>query len=141
MRHIALLCIVFFVVFLVAPVFAQDVADEVAAVEEEIGLIADADEGVITGDVISVDIVAGSVTVKTDDGKERTFSVVDGETILWKGIEDIELSDVEAGEEAEVGYYTDESGKVVASWVDVLIAEDVAPLEVDVGAEEEVTGE
>jgi len=122
--------------FLAAPVFAQEEIEDAVVAGEDITLIDEADEGVITGDVTSLDASTGAISVKTDDGVTREFSVVDGETILWRGIEDIELSNVKTGEEAEVGYYTDESGKLIASWVDVLI-EEVAPLEVELGNEEE----
>ena len=63
--------------------------------------------------------------------------MVEGDTILWKGIDDIELSDITVGETAEVGYYTDETGSHVASWVDVLIEEETIPLEVAPEAETE----
>ena len=66
---------------------------------------------------------AGSISIKGADGAEKAFSVVDGETILWKGIEDIKLSDIKKGENAEVGYYTNDAGKLVASWVDVVVPE------------------
>ncbi len=136
MRELKLLVILFLMLFLAAPVFAQEEIEDAVVAGEDITLIDEADEGVITGDVTSLDASTGAISVKTDDGVTREFSVVDGETILWRGIEDIELSNVKTGEEAEVGYYTDESGKLIASWVDVLI-EEVAPLEVELGNEEE----
>ncbi len=114
------------VVFLAIPVFAQEGAEENLVSEEEVLF---SDEGVITGEVVSLDTTAGAITVDAD-GESRTFSVVDGETILWRGIEDIELADIKTGEEVEVGYYTDENGDFIASWVDVLVKEDVVTLEV-----------
>jgi len=118
-----------FIAFLAVPVFAQEGSEEisVAVAEEEVLF---SDEGVITGNVVSLDATSDTITVEAD-GESRTFSVVDGETILWRGIEDIELVDIKIGEEAEVGYYTDESGSFVASWVDVLVEEEVVPLEVE----------
>lgn len=83
-------------------------------------------EGVVTGEITALDAAAGSVTVKGSDGIEKVFNVVDGETILWKGIEDIKISDVKKGDKAEVGYYTNDTGKLVASWVDVIIPEQQA---------------
>lgn len=121
----------FFMLFLAVPVFAQEdteevlTAEDIVTVEEEVFF---SDEGVITGDVVSLDAASGIITVK-DDGTERTFSVLDGETILWRGIEDVELANIKVGEEAEVGYYTDESGTLVASWIDVLVEEDAVFLE------------
>ncbi|MDP8229485.1 MAG: hypothetical protein P9L93_00060 [Candidatus Gorgyraea atricola] len=137
MRELKLLAILFLMLFLAVPVFAQDAVEDAVIAGEDIELIDEADEGVITGDVVSIDASTGVISVKTADGVTREFSVVDGETILWRGIEDIEISDVKTGEEAEVGYYTDESGTLIASWVDVLVEEEIAPLEVELGAEEE----
>lgn len=122
----------FFMLFLTVPVFAQEgteevvTAEEIVTVEEEVFF---SDEGVITGDVVSLDAASGIITVKAD-GIERTFSVLDGETILWRGIEDVELANIKVGEEAEVGYYTDESGTLVASWIDVLVEEETVLLEI-----------
>src|SRR3989338_1765224 len=94
--------------------------EEMMPAEEGVG------EGVVTGEVTALDAQAGSITVKGTDGAEKAFSVVDGETILWKGIEDIKLSDIKNGDKAEVGYYTDDAGKLIASWVDVIIPEQPA---------------
>lgn len=122
----------FFMLFLAVPVFAQEgteevlTAEEIVTVEEEVFF---SDEGVITGDVVSLDAASGIITIK-DDGIERTFSVLDGETILWRGIEDVELANIKVGEEAEVGYYSDESGTLVASWIDVLVEEEAVLLEI-----------
>lgn len=131
------------IVFLAVPVFAQEATEqeaieEVVAVSEEEILFSD--EGVITGEVLSLDAASGTITVSAD-GAQKTFSVLDGETILWRGIEDIELAGIKAGEEAEVGYYSDESGALIASWVDVLVEEkeeEAVSLEVE---EEELTEE
>ncbi|MFA4991286.1 MAG: hypothetical protein WC569_01725 [Candidatus Omnitrophota bacterium] len=109
---------------LAAPLFAEEA---VMPIEEDMLPAEDiAGEGVITGEILSLDPATGIIAVKGDDGAEKAFTVVDGETILWKGIEDIRLSDVKKGEKAEVGYYTDETGKLIASWVDVLVPEEQA---------------
>ena len=121
--------IFFFVLFLAAPLFAQENLEEVVMPEQDLALAEVPDEGVITGEVISLDVDSGAIVVKTEDGIEKTFSVLEGDTILWKGIDDIELSDITVGEAAEVGYYTDETGTHIASWVDVLIEEGTIPLE------------
>ncbi|NQV04212.1 MAG: hypothetical protein HQ532_01820 [Candidatus Omnitrophica bacterium] len=134
MRKASFLLLMFgFILILASPIFAQEALEEAAQVEE-VGIEGLADEGVITGEVTSLDADAGTITVKADVS-ENTFSVIDGETILWKGIEDIELSDVSIGMEAEVGYYTNENKTLIASWVDVLIEEDV--LEIDLSEEAE----
>jgi hypothetical protein len=107
-----------------APKSDADVAvstDEAAVpAEEGVG------EGVVTGDVTALDTTAGSITVKGADGVEKAFNVIDGETILWKGIEDIKLADIKKGDKAEVGYYTNDAGKLIASWVDLVIPEQPA---------------
>ena len=124
-KLVKLLMAPIFILFLAVPAFAQ----EEVIVEEEFALAEEAGEGVITGDVTTLDAGAGTVSVKVTEGSAMTFTVVDGETILWRGIEDIELSDIRVGEEAEVGYYTNESGDLIASWVDVLVEEEVVPVE------------
>lgn len=132
-----LVLVVFFLgvaIFISAPGYSEDTAatvpadesvaipvdEEMLPVEEGVG------EGVVTGEVTALDASAGSISVKGADGAEKVFSVIDGETILWKGIEDIKLSDIGKGDNAEVGYYTNDEGKLVASWVDVIIPEQPA---------------
>ena len=104
----------------VAPAPTAVADEEMLPAEEGVG------EGVVTGDVTALDATVGSISVKGADGAEKVFSVVDGETILWKGIEDIKLSDIKKGDKAEVGYYTDDAGKLIASWVDVVLPEQPA---------------
>ena len=127
MKSVIKFFIVFFAILsLSAPILAQEEVKEVSSsdLEELIPLKAEElEEGVITGEVTSLDATASTIAVKTEDGVERKFSVVEEETILWKGIEDIELSDVKEGDAAEIGYYSEEGGKLIASWVDVLIEE------------------
>ena len=128
--------VVFFlgaVICMSVPVYSEDnaasPADEAMTVpqdEEMLPAEEGVGEGVITGDVTALDTTTGSITVKGVDGAEKAFSVVDGETILWKGIEDIKLADIKKGDKAEVGYYTDDAGKLVASWVDVIVPEQPA---------------
>ena len=127
-RYIFLFIMFFFTLSLVMPLFAEETAEELIVSEDDVVLPAELGEGVITGEVISLDAGTSAITVKPEGKKEITFSVVDGETILWRGIEDIALSDIEKGEEAEVGYYTDEGDNYIASWVDIIVEEDMAPL-------------
>ncbi len=139
MGKICKACILFsFILFLVTPffVFGEEALEEVAESDEVLTAIEGLEEGVITGAVVSLDTALGTITVKSEDGTEKTFSVVDGETILWKGIDDIELASIKEGDRAEVGYYSDESGKLIASWVDVLVEEESA-----ISSEAEAQGE
>ena len=133
MGKINIFCLLLILIF-ATPIVAQEAADETPAAVEDVITNEWMDEGVVTGNVVSVDSDSGTVTVALEEG-DKTFNIVGGETILWKGIEDIELSDVSVGEEAEVGYYTDESGNLVASWVDVLI-EEISSSEIDSGETE-----
>jgi len=116
-------------------------ADDVLTDEEMLPAEEGVGEGVVTGDVTALDTTAGSITVKGADGAEKAFSVVDGETILWKGIEDIRLADIKTGDKAEVGYYTDDAGKLIASWVDVIVPEQPADASSQIPPESTVTGE
>ncbi|MCX5687628.1 MAG: hypothetical protein NTV71_03165 [Candidatus Omnitrophica bacterium] len=133
-----LVMVVFFlgaVMYMSVPAYSEDNAAKPADVsvvtpmaEDEEILPAEegAGEGVVTGEVMALDAAAGSISVKGADGAEKVFSVVDGETILWKGIEDIKLSDIKKNDNAEVGYYTDDAGKLIASWVDVIVLDQPA---------------
>ena len=94
--------------------------EDIIPAEEGVG------EGVVTGEVTALDTAASSIMVKGADSVEKAFNVIDGETILWKGIEDIKLADIKKGDKAEVGYYTNDAGKLVASWVDVIVPEQPA---------------
>lgn len=127
--------------------FSEDTADtagvadvtapqtEVSAQEKDVAMPADEEalpaeegvgEGVVTGEVTALDQASGAITIKAADGAEKAFNVIDGETILWKGIEDIKLADIKKGDKAEVGYYTNDTGSLVASWVDVIVPEQPA---------------
>ncbi len=119
--------VLLFALVLVTPVFAQGDSGKTASPEKNVALPEEPSEGVVTGEVTSLDTTSSTITLKTDNGKETTFSVVGGETILWKGIEDIELSDITIGQKAEVGYYTNDKGIFIASWVDLVIEQKVSP--------------
>ncbi|MBU1853159.1 MAG: hypothetical protein KJ957_03845 [Candidatus Omnitrophica bacterium] len=123
-----LMLLLFFVLFLAAPLFAEELAEEAVTSAEDVMQQEELDEGVITGKVTSLDPESAIISVRTSDGLEKTFIVLEGETILWKGVEDVELTDIDKGVQAEVGYYSDEDGKLVASWVDILVEEDDMPL-------------
>ena len=140
-KNMLALLIVGLVVMCVAPVCAEEAVTESGspdtsmqaqpaspspADEEALPGEEGVGEGVVTGEVMNLDTTANSISVKGEDGAEKTFSVVDGETILWKGVEDIKLVDVKKGDKAEVGYYTDEKGMLIASWVDLIIPEEKA---------------
>lgn len=97
--------------------------EEMIPAEEGMG------EGVVTGQVTLLDTASSTIAVKADDGAEKSFSVVDGETILWKGVEDVKLTDIKKDDKVEIGYYTNDAGKLIASWVDVIVPEETtAPL-------------
>lgn len=144
-----LVMVVFFLVavmYMSVPAYSEDTvakpADALAVApmaEDEEVLPAEegAGEGVVTGQVMALDATAGTISVKGADGVEKVFSVVDGETILWKGIEDIKLTDIKQNDNAEVGYYTDDAGKLIASWVDVIISDQPAAAGVQTAPEEE----
>ncbi|MDP6686099.1 MAG: hypothetical protein QGI05_04010, partial [Candidatus Omnitrophota bacterium] len=123
-KKIRFILLFLIVIFLTAPVIAEEpvtLEGGTVSTDEDIVFTEDLGEGVITGKVVSVDAELSTVTVELEGVGEKVFSVAEGETILWKGIDDIALSDIEVGVDAEVGYYTDEGGALVASWVDVLI--------------------
>lgn len=114
-------------------ILAQEVEEESSVTEapqatpEEVATEEETGEGVVTGTVTAINKEANTIALKDKDGNQRSFSVVEGETILWKGVADITLADIAVGNEAEIGYYTDDKGTLVASWVDLILPEEEAP--------------
>ena len=111
---------------LVRPILAEEIQATTPPAEEAKTSMEEGGEGVLVGEVTAIDMQASTITVKEDNGAEKTFSVVDGETILWKGVEDIALSSIPKGQKAEIGYYTNDTKKLIASWVDLVIEEEAA---------------
>lgn len=133
-RKMVLAILVFSILCISMPLLAEEEAAQgadtsmqgTAAAQESLPAEEATGEGVVTGEVTGLDLPNNLITVKGEDGAEKNFSVLSGETILWKGVDDIKLSDIKKGEKAEVGYYTDDAGKLVASWVDVIVTEETA---------------
>ena len=133
MNKVLMLAVMAFcLMFAAVPAHAQEAlsaAEDSSMVDADYDMMEDYGEGVITGKVIMLDLACKAVTVKTDSGIDSKFNILDGETILWKGVEDIEITDIREGDDVEVGYYTDESNNLIASWVDILIEEALVPMQ------------
>lgn len=73
---------------------------------------------VIRGKVTNVDLQANRVSLQAE-GKDRSFTFDPEDFIVWQGDDEVKPDAIKAGVEAEVGYYTDEKGLEIASWVDL----------------------
>ncbi len=73
---------------------------------------------VVRGKVSLIDLKANRISIQSE-GKDLSFTFDPQDFIVWKGDDEVETSQIAMGVEAEVGYYTDESGLQIASWVDL----------------------
>jgi len=85
---------------------------------------------VIRGKVTNVDLKGNRVSIQSKEGKDFSFTFDPQDFIVWKGDDEVKVDEIKTGVEAEVGYYADETGREIASWVDLTPAEE---------GEEEVT--
>ena len=67
-----------------------------------------------TGEIVSVDAAAKTVTVKKKEGDQKTFTLADKTKYATSDKGSAELTDLKAGEKVTV-FYTEEDGKVVAT--------------------------
>lgn len=73
---------------------------------------------VIRGKVTTIDLKANRIAVEAE-GQSRNFTFEPQDFIVWKGDDEVKAEEITEGAEAEVGYYTDETGLEIASWVDL----------------------
>ena len=73
---------------------------------------------VIRGKVNMIDLKANRITLQAE-GKDHSFTFDPQDFIVWKGDDEVKTDEIKMGAEAEVGYYTDETGIEIASWVDL----------------------
>ena len=74
---------------------------------------------VVRGKVVTIDLAANKLSVTTDKGESLALSFDKEDFIVWKGDDEVDAKEVQVGSEAEVGYYADENGAKIASWVDL----------------------
>lgn len=102
---------------------------------------------VVRGKVTVVDLKANRISVQAE-GAEKNFTFDPQDFIVWQGDDEVKTEDIKAGVEAEVGYYTDENGLEIASWVDLtpleegeevaVPPEDILPAETEVAPETKI---
>ena len=73
---------------------------------------------VIRGKVTNVDLQTNRISVQYE-GADKSFTYDAQDFIVWQGDDEVPINTIQAGTEAEIGYYTDEQGLEVASWVDL----------------------
>ena len=74
---------------------------------------------VVRGKVANIDLKGNRVAVQTTDGKDHSFTFDPQDFIVWKGDDEVKAEEIKTGTDAEIGYYADETGKEIASWVDL----------------------
>ena len=74
---------------------------------------------VVRGKITTVDLVASKLAVQTSSGEALALAFDKEDFIVWKGDDEVEAKEIQIGSEAEVGYYADENGAKIASWVDL----------------------
>ena len=80
---------------------------------------------VVRGKVTMVDLKANRISVEIES-KERSFTFDPQDFIVWKGDDEVKVEEIKTGSDAEVGYYKDETGIEIASWVDLTPVEEGA---------------
>ena len=78
---------------------------------------------VIRGKVTMMDLKANRISLQAK-GKDHSFTFDPQDFIVWKGDDEVKTDEIKTGADAEVGYYTDETGVEIASWVDLTPAEE-----------------
>ena len=73
---------------------------------------------VVRGTVSTIDLKANRIALQAD-GQDHNFSFDPQDFIVWQGDDEVKAEQIKTGADAEVGYYTDERGIRIASWVDL----------------------
>ena len=67
----------------------------------------------------------GELSIMTDGGESLALTYDPEDFIVWQGDDEVEAKEIQVGNEAEVGYYADEGGAQIASWVDLTPVEEM----------------
>lgn len=112
------------VVLMVAPLaMAQEIAPELEEEEEEI-------LDIVSGKVAAVDLAGNKLTITDTEGATQEFALDPNLTTVWDDAadEEKELSDLAVGKDVVVEFRVDEAGKKIASWIDIVVAEEEVPV-------------
>lgn len=107
------------IVLMLAPVgFAQ----EEEAEEEEV-------LDIVSGKVTALDLTGNKLTLTDTEGATQEFVLDPNLTTVWDDTadEERELSDLAVDKDVVVEFRVDETGKKIASWIDLVAAEEKAP--------------
>ena len=74
---------------------------------------------VVRGKITAMDAASGKLSVQTASGEPLALTFDKEDFIVWKGDDEVEAKEIQIGSDAEVGYYADENGAKIASWVDL----------------------
>lgn len=100
---------------------AQEIAPEFEEEEEILDIV--------SGKVAGVDLAGNKLTITDTEGAAQEFVLDPNLTTVWDDAadEEKELSDLAAGKDVVVEFRVDEAGKKIASWIDIVVAEEEAP--------------
>lgn len=105
------------VALMIAPqTFAQAPAGEE---EEEI-------LDIVSGKVAALDLTGNKLSITDTEGKAQDFVLDPNLTTVWDDAadEEKELSDLAVGKDVVVEFRVDETGKKIASWIDIVVPEE-----------------
>lgn len=111
---------------LVPMAFAQE-TPAVGGEEEEV-------LDIVSGKVAALDLTGNKLTVTDTESKAQEFVLDPNLTTVWDDAadEEKELSDLAVGKDVVVEFRADEAGKKIASWIDIVVPEEAAPVETPV---------
>lgn len=122
MKRWTWLALFVFVVFMLAPLaIAQEEEVDVEAEEEVLDIV--------SGKVAALDLTGNKLTVTDTEGAAQEFALDPNLTTVWDDAadEEKELSDLAVGKDVVVEFRVDEAGKKIASWIDIVVAEETLP--------------
>lgn len=84
---------------------------------------------IVSGKVAALDLTGNKLTVTDTEGAAQEFVLDPNLTTVWDDTadEEKELSDLAVGKEVVVEFRVDETGKKIASWIDLVAAEEEKP--------------
>lgn len=84
---------------------------------------------IVSGKVASLDLAGNKLTITDTEGAAQEFVLDPNLTTVWDDTsdEEKELSDLTSGKEVVVEFRVDEAGKKIASWIDIVVAEEEIP--------------
>jgi len=74
---------------------------------------------VVEGEITQIDLKGHVLSIRTPQEEVLSVAFDPVDFIVWKGDDEVEPEEIQVGHQAELGYYADENGANIASWVDL----------------------